>query len=173
MIYFSYLSNKILIQKDFVVYFLIFGLLISTSGQNIGLGFLSLLTIFYLIKTKEIKEYAKKLYAKIILFLISLFSVSLLIAPQVLNNILAHKVGFNNPSLNVFSIIIESVINLFTIEIFIFAKSDLISFLIGKGTSNVDVIGSSSLLRRINFAFRNYWDISLFVPLFLYIYKWL
>ena len=144
LIYFSYISNKILIQRDFVVYFLIFGLLISTSGQNIGLGFLSLLIIFYLIKTKEIKEYAKKLYVKIILFLISIVSISLLIAPQVLKNILAHKIGLNNPSLNVFDIIIESVINLFTIEIFILAKSDLISFLIGKGTSNVDVIGSEA-----------------------------
>ena len=61
LIYFSYLSNKILIQKDFVVYFLIFGLLISTSGQNIGLGFLSLLTIFFLIKTKENKRICQKI----------------------------------------------------------------------------------------------------------------
>ena len=78
IIYFNNISNKNFKQNNTILYLLISGLLISTSAQNIGIGIVLIIFIYFLLKNKYMKNFVKHIYGKIsIFFLVLMRSVKL------------------------------------------------------------------------------------------------
>ena len=145
-IYFSYIINNQFSNKNYIFYILLVGIIFSTSATYIGLGLLLITYIYFILNKKGIKKLINKIYGKLIITLTCIIGGLLIIAPTMLQNFLIHKFiqQPGSEKTGVLYVLYKSVYDIATKGLFTIAESDFISFLIGKGTNFVGVIGSEA-----------------------------
>jgi len=144
LIYFSSTANKQIFIKNYVLYFFLTALLLSTSTLYILVSFILIVGIYQILNKNKMKEFKNKIFGKIIMLFIILISCLLIISPILVNNYFVHKFGYGLRGGGVFEIIFEAVVQLFTMDIVSLLKSDFHHFLIGRGTSSSAVVGGEA-----------------------------
>jgi len=118
-------------------YFLVIGLLLTTSTLYI----ISLIMISVLFYFKAYRQpQARSIYKKLYLTIFSIICIGLLLFPFYMKQYLGHKIGLGVDQGSVLDIIIDAIIRL-PLSILESMNTNLKTFLIGTGSSEIMVIG--------------------------------